>query len=144
MFNKSICSNNYKLNFLKYFILCKIKMHSKPPNNEHFINLFKWSSDKSLYIKPHYKFFWRLSSPVTLIESVSFVSAIMARILSRIDENEDDEHTKGWAKFMISVEAVYKKSRESRIRKNTMTLIVPLADLTCKCPKLKANKWVMT
>lgn len=70
----------------------------------------------------------------------AFVPAIMARILSRIDENEEDEHTKGWAKFMISVEAVYKKSKDSRIRRNTMTLVVPVADLACKCPKLKANK----
>ncbi|XP_060519640.1 netrin-1-like [Cylas formicarius] len=65
--------------------------------------------------------------------------AIMAKVLSEI-ENTDDEHTKGWARFMINVEYVYKKSRDSRIRKGTMPMLVPIADLNCKCPKIKANK----
>lgn len=65
--------------------------------------------------------------------------AIMGQILSRIEDN-DEEHTKGWVRFMISVEAIYKKSKDSRIKKGTMSLLVPLADLACKCPKIKANK----
>lgn len=65
--------------------------------------------------------------------------AIMAKILSKVDDNMD-EHTKGWEKFVISVESVYKKARDSRIRRGTMSLIVPSADLECKCPKLKISK----
>ncbi|XP_066257904.1 netrin-3 [Euwallacea similis] len=64
--------------------------------------------------------------------------AIMAKVLSQIDNN--DEHTKGWARFMINVENIYKKSRDSRIRKGTMPMLVPMADLNCKCPKIKSNR----
>ncbi|KAL1488135.1 hypothetical protein ABEB36_015093 [Hypothenemus hampei] len=63
----------------------------------------------------------------------------MAKVLSQI-ENSDDEHTKGWARFMINVEFIYKKSKESRIRKGTMPMLVPIADLDCKCPKIKAAR----
>ncbi|CAG9858546.1 unnamed protein product [Phyllotreta striolata] len=65
--------------------------------------------------------------------------AIMAKVLSRIDNNEA-EYTKGWVRFMINVEFIYKKSKESRIRKGTMPMLVPAADLACKCPKIKSNK----
>ncbi|KAK4877131.1 hypothetical protein RN001_009637 [Aquatica leii] len=65
--------------------------------------------------------------------------AIMGRVLSRV-EDPVDEHTKGWIRFMISVESVYKKGRDSRIRKGPTSLLVPSTDLLCKCPKLKANK----
>uniref|UniRef100_A0A1Y1M261 Netrin-1 n=1 Tax=Photinus pyralis TaxID=7054 RepID=A0A1Y1M261_PHOPY len=65
--------------------------------------------------------------------------AIMGRILSRV-EDPVDEHTKGWIRFMVSVESVYKKARDSRIRKGPTSLLVPATDLLCKCPKLKANK----
>ncbi|KAF5288279.1 hypothetical protein FQA39_LY04047 [Lamprigera yunnana] len=63
----------------------------------------------------------------------------MGRILSRV-EDPVDEHTKGWIRFMVSVESVYKKGRDSRIRKGPTSLLVPSTDLLCKCPKLKANK----
>ncbi|XP_031347440.1 netrin-B-like [Photinus pyralis] len=63
----------------------------------------------------------------------------MGRILSRV-EDPVDEHTKGWIRFMVSVESVYKKARDSRIRKGPTSLLVPATDLLCKCPKLKANK----
>ncbi|XP_050315634.1 netrin-B [Anthonomus grandis grandis] len=65
--------------------------------------------------------------------------AIMAKVISQI-ENGDDEHTKGWARFVINVEAIYKKSSNSRIWKGTMSMLVPVADLNCKCPKIKANR----
>lgn len=65
--------------------------------------------------------------------------AIMARVLSEI-ENSEDEYTKGWARFMINVETIYKKARDSRIRKGTMQMLVPMADLNCKCPKIKSNR----
>lgn len=67
-----------------------------------------------------------------------FVSAIMAKVLSEIENN--DEHTKGWTRFMINVESIYKKSRDSRIRKGTMPMLVPSTDLNCKCPKIKTNR----
>ncbi|KRT82961.1 hypothetical protein AMK59_3392 [Oryctes borbonicus] len=63
----------------------------------------------------------------------------MARVIKRLDEPED-EYTKGWAKYMMKVETIYKKARDSRIRKGTMTLVIPAVDLACKCPKIKANK----
>lgn len=65
--------------------------------------------------------------------------AIMARVLSHID-NSEDEHTKGWVRFMIYVEYIYKKNRDSRIRKGTMIMVVPETDLNCKCPKIKDGK----
>ncbi|KAL3283790.1 hypothetical protein HHI36_017960 [Cryptolaemus montrouzieri] len=65
--------------------------------------------------------------------------AIMAKVLSHID-NSEDEHTKGWVRFMIYVEYIYKKNRDSRIRKGTMFMVVPETDLNCKCPKIKAGK----
>lgn len=54
--------------------------------------------------------------------------------------DNDDGHTKGWVKFVISIEAVYKRGKDSRIKKGTMTMVVPEADLACKCPKIKTNK----
>lgn len=74
-----------------------------------------------------------------VIITVFLFAAIMAKILSKVDETVN-EHTKGWEKFLISVESVYKKARDSRIRRGTMSLIVPSADLECKCPKLKISK----
>ncbi|XP_008199140.1 netrin-1 [Tribolium castaneum] len=65
--------------------------------------------------------------------------AIMARVLSRMEGNED-QHTKGWTRFMVNIEFIYKKSRDSQIRKGTMPMVVPTADLACKCPKLKPSK----
>lgn len=64
--------------------------------------------------------------------------AIMAKVLSQIDNT--DEHTKGWARFMINVEYIYKKSKDSRIRKGVMPMLVPMADLNCKCPKIKSAR----
>lgn len=62
----------------------------------------------------------------------------MAKVLSKIEI--EDEHLKGWAKFLISVETIYKKAKDSRIKRSTMTMVVPEADLACKCPKIKINK----
>lgn len=73
------------------------------------------------------------------INIIVYFLAIMAKVLSRIDNNEA-EYTKGWVRFMINVEFIYKKSKESRIRKGTMPMLVPAADLACKCPKIKSNK----
>ncbi|CAH0546943.1 unnamed protein product [Brassicogethes aeneus] len=65
--------------------------------------------------------------------------AIMARVMSRID-GEEDEHTKGWVRFMINVDVIYKKASISRLRKGPMHMMVPVSDLACKCPKIKAGK----
>lgn len=65
--------------------------------------------------------------------------AVMGRVLSRV-EDPVDEHSKGWVRFMISIEGVFKKARDSRIRRGPTSLLVPASDLACKCPKLKANK----
>lgn len=62
----------------------------------------------------------------------------MGQIVSKFEENDDQ--VKGWIRFMISVEAIYKKGKESRIKKGTMSLVVPATDLACKCPKIKTNK----
>ncbi|XP_074026826.1 netrin-A [Leptinotarsa decemlineata] len=65
--------------------------------------------------------------------------AIMARVLSRI-ENSDEENTKGWIRFMVNVEFIYKKAGDSLIRKGVMPMLIPAADLACKCPKIKSNR----
>lgn len=63
----------------------------------------------------------------------------MARVLSRIDSNDED-NAKGWVRFMINVEFIYKKSKDSRIKKGTMPMLIPENDLSCKCPKIKATR----
>lgn len=63
----------------------------------------------------------------------------MAKVLSRI-ENNDDENTKGWIRFMVNVDFIYKKAKDSRIKRGTMPMLVPSSDLACKCPKIKAGK----
>lgn len=63
----------------------------------------------------------------------------MAKVLSRID-NKDDEYTKGWARFVINVGMIYKKSQDSEIHKGTVPLLVPIPGLECRCPKIKADK----
>lgn len=65
--------------------------------------------------------------------------AIMARVLSRIDSNDED-NAKGWIRFMINVEFIYKKSKDSRIKKGTMPMLIPENDLACKCPKIKTTR----
>ncbi|CAH1978513.1 unnamed protein product [Acanthoscelides obtectus] len=62
----------------------------------------------------------------------------MARVLSRVDV--DKEHMKGWVKFMVRVESIYKKAKDSRISKGIMPMLVPISDLTCKCPKIKPER----
>lgn len=42
--------------------------------------------------------------------------AIMAQVLSQIENNEN-EHTKGWVRFMINIDTIYKRAKYSRIKK---------------------------
>lgn len=63
----------------------------------------------------------------------------MGKVLSRLD-GEEEEHTKGWVRFMIHVDLIYKKSPGSRIRKGPVSMLVPASDLACKCPKIKTGK----
>ncbi|XP_026475097.1 netrin-1-like isoform X2 [Ctenocephalides felis] len=45
-----------------------------------------------------------------------------------------------WVRFTLNVQAVYKRGRESRLRRGTIALYVSSADLACKCPKIKTNR----
>jgi len=47
-----------------------------------------------------------------------------------------------WARFTVSIMAVFKKSRESRLRRGSAFLWVRMDDLICKCPKVKVNKYI--
>ncbi|KAK6634243.1 hypothetical protein RUM44_004851 [Polyplax serrata] len=58
-------------------------------------------------------------------------------IMGRVQERE----TMGeWVRFTINVQSVYKKSRDSNLKRGTTYLWVHMNDLACKCPKIKANK----
>ncbi|CAG7731308.1 unnamed protein product [Allacma fusca] len=59
--------------------------------------------------------------------------AILASVLTR--ESVDE-----WARFTVNVLAVFKKGRESRLRRGSAFLWVQMEDLVCKCPKIKVNK----
>nr|CAD7413829.1 unnamed protein product [Timema cristinae] len=51
------------------------------------------------------------------------------------------ETVEDWVKFTMSVQAVYKRARESRLRRGNTFLWVHMKDLACKCPKIKTNKF---
>lgn len=48
--------------------------------------------------------------------------------------------TTTWTRFALQVQAVYKRGRDSKLRKGTTIMHVSQQDLTCKCPKIKTNK----
>lgn len=72
----------------------------------------------------------------------------MAKIIDRNTPSETSNPTKDQAltKFIISVQAVFKKSSGGILgtasRRTPITLVIPTKDLECRCPKLKTNKWV--
>ena len=45
-----------------------------------------------------------------------------------------------WVKFGMTVQNIFKKTKESRIRRGNTEFWVRQADLACKCPKIKTNK----
>ncbi|XP_046742794.1 netrin-3-like isoform X2 [Diprion similis] len=67
--------------------------------------------------------------------------AIMGKVTDRHVENgAGSSGSAEWVRFTIQVQSVYKRARESRLRRGPMALYVHAADLACKCPKVKANK----
>ncbi|GLV45856.1 Netrin-B [Carabus blaptoides fortunei] len=75
--------------------------------------------------------------------------AIMGKVVSReamsgtSNSGSDTGTSTGggpWVRFALSVQAVYKRARDSRLRKGTTVMHVAAADLACKCPKFKTNK----
>ncbi|XP_012252284.2 netrin-A-like isoform X1 [Athalia rosae] len=67
--------------------------------------------------------------------------AIMGKVTDRHVENgASNSGSAEWVRFTIQVQSVYKRARESRLRRGPMTLYIHAADLACKCPKVKANK----
>lgn len=61
------------------------------------------------------------------------VSAILARLL-------DKETVGEWVKFTINIQSIYKRARDSKLRRGNTFLWVNSNDLACKCPKVKTNK----
>lgn len=68
--------------------------------------------------------------------TVCVVAAILGKVMER--ETVDD-----YVKFSLNIQSVFKRSRDSRLRRTNTFLWVPLKDLACKCPKIKTNKWVL-
>uniref|UniRef100_A0A4P6D7B2 Putative netrin axonal chemotropic factor n=2 Tax=Rhodnius prolixus TaxID=13249 RepID=A0A4P6D7B2_RHOPR len=59
--------------------------------------------------------------------------ALLVMIFER--ESVDD-----WARFNTVVQSVYKRGRDSALRRGGLSLWVHSTDLACKCPKIKSNK----
>ncbi|KAL1129201.1 hypothetical protein AAG570_013731, partial [Ranatra chinensis] len=64
-------------------------------------------------------------------------SFVIAAILAKVLEKDSVEE---WARFNIVVQSVYKRARESNLRRGGLSLWVHASDLACKCPKIKSNK----
>ena len=45
-----------------------------------------------------------------------------------------------WVKFTMNIQSIFKKPRDNRVRRGLTYFWVRMADLTCKCPKIKINK----
>jgi len=59
--------------------------------------------------------------------------AILGKVMER--ETVDD-----YVKFSLQIQSVFKRARDSRLRRTNTFLWVPVKDLACKCPKIKTNK----
>ncbi|XP_072155296.1 netrin-3 [Bemisia tabaci] len=59
--------------------------------------------------------------------------AILGKIVER-EQNED------WVRFSLNVQSIYKRARDSRLKRGETQLWVHVKDLACKCPKIKQNK----
>ena len=65
-----------------------------------------------------------------------------------IERNEPNRYSKDpqyqSSKFSISIQAVFKKSQDSvySVVRRTVPLLISAKDLECRCPKIKANKYV--
>ncbi|KAK7873821.1 hypothetical protein R5R35_005801 [Gryllus longicercus] len=59
--------------------------------------------------------------------------AVLARVVAR-------EAAGDWVRFSATVQQVFKRARESRLRRGALDLWVHAHDLACKCPKVKATK----
>lgn len=105
--------------------------------------------DKNIF-KPYVGFSFFFVSP-SLPISNNFVFLKLHRrtaIMGRIVEREPNRYAKDTpyqsTKFNIQIQAVFKKSQDSAattVRK-TVPLIISAKDLECRCPRLKANRWV--
>ncbi|CAH1398908.1 unnamed protein product [Nezara viridula] len=59
--------------------------------------------------------------------------AVLAKVLER-------EIIEDWARFNMAVQNVYKRGRDSGLRRGGLSLWVHSGDLACKCPKIRSNK----
>jgi len=59
-----------------------------------------------------------------------------------MDDEDDDVSAgdDGWVRFGVAVQAVFKRGRESRLRRGPSYLWVRAADLACRCPRIRLNK----
>lgn len=58
-------------------------------------------------------------------------------ILGRVQEREQVGE---WVKFTMSIQSIYKRARDSKLKRGNTFLWVHMNDLACKCPKVKTNK----
>ena len=65
------------------------------------------------------------------------VTAVLATIRER-------EPAGDWIKFTMNVQTIFKKTRDNRVRRGMTYFWVRMADLACKCPKIKINKYSKT
>lgn len=63
-------------------------------------------------------------------------TAILGKAMER-------EIVDNFVKFSLNIQSVFKRSKESRLRRTNTFLWVPVKDLACKCPKIKTNKSVI-
>lgn len=63
-----------------------------------------------------------------------FLLALLATITAR-------ETTGEWVKFTMNIQTIFKKNRDSRVRRGVTYFWVKMSDLSCKCPKIKINKY---
>ncbi|XP_065225047.1 netrin-3-like [Planococcus citri] len=58
-------------------------------------------------------------------------------ILGKIFEKEA---IKDWIKFTINIQSIYKRTRDSKLRRGSTFVWIHESDLACKCPKIKTGK----
>ena len=74
---------------------------------------------------------------IQLIDVVVVVVVVVAAVLATIREREP---AGDWIKFTMNVQTIFKKTRDNRVRRGMTYFWVRMADLACKCPKIKINK----
>lgn len=71
------------------------------------------------------------------LSSLSIILFICLAILGKIYEKEA---VKDWIKFTINVQSIYKRNRDSKLRRGSTFVWIHESDLSCKCPKIKTGK----